>query len=80
MNVIVTTTEELKVLLKETLEEMEEKRSKKEPPKVYTRNQVAKMLGMSNATVQKKIDSGLIKTTKDGRIPEDSINDYLKGK
>jgi len=79
MDIIVTTGEQLRIFIKETLEEIEKEKLKNKPPRIYTRNQVAKMLGMSNATVQKKIDSGLIKTLKDGRIPENTINEYLKG-
>ena len=64
--------------VKRVLSEFERKRKASEPEKTYTINQVAKKLGMSHATVKKRIDEELIKIAKDGRIPGSSIKEYLQ--
>ena len=65
-------------VLKKALAEHDEEKSKKIPPKLYTINQVAKMLKMSHSTVTKKIKQGLIKTNLDGKTSEDALNAYLE--
>lgn len=46
--------------------------------KTYTVNQIAKRLGVSHATITKRIGEGVLETTKDGRISEEQIEAYLK--
>jgi excisionase family DNA binding protein len=46
--------------------------------KTYTVNQIAKRLGVSHATITKRIREGLIQTTTDGRIAEEEVENYLR--
>ena len=48
--------------------------------RLFTINQVAKKLGMSHSTVKKLVRSGAIASTRNDRITEESINDFLKNK
>ena len=48
--------------------------------KVYTLNQASKLLHMSYNTLKKHIETGLLKTTKDNRITEYEINNFLSNK
>jgi hypothetical protein len=48
------------------------------PVKLYTINQVSKLLGRSHVTIKRIVEKGLIKTTKDNLITEIEINNYLK--
>jgi excisionase family DNA binding protein len=43
----------------------------------FTVNQVAKRLGMSHHYVKKLIASGVLKSTKSGRITEAAVEEYL---
>lgn len=80
MEIIVTTKEDLRSIVKKVLTEHEEEKNKKATPKLYTINQVAKILRMSHSTVTKKIKQGLIKTNLDGKTTEDALNEYLEMK
>ena len=77
MEIIITTPEKLKALIKEVLTELEEEKKKKEIPKLYSVNAVAKKLGKAHATIKKHVEQGVIRTTVSGEIPEDAINEYL---
>jgi len=77
--IILTTKEELKQELRSVLLEFEKEKLAKEPPKVYSINQVAKKLGLAHATVKKLVLNQVIKTTKSGLITEREINNYLNG-
>jgi hypothetical protein len=76
---IVMTPEELTELVKEgaksalksVLEEREDK------VKIYTINEVAKMLAKAHQTVKKMVNEGKLKTTPDGRITQLELNRYL---
>jgi len=46
--------------------------------KLFTINKVAKRLGRAHATITRLVGEGLLKTTPDGLISENSINEYLK--
>lgn len=46
----------------------------------YTVNQVAKRLGMSHHYVKKLIVSGVMRSTKSGRITETAVEEYLENK
>lgn len=48
--------------------------------KTYTVNQVAKLLGMSHHYVKKLIESGVMRSTKSGRITETAVEEYLGNK
>jgi len=76
--VIFTTEEELKNVFRDVLIEHENKKIKGQPPKLYTINKVAKMTHMSHATIKKKVMEGVIKSTTDGLITEQALNEYLK--
>jgi predicted RNA-binding protein with RPS1 domain len=70
--------ETIDLSIKKALYEYDKQKKRNEPEKTFTINQVSKKLGMSFSTVKKRIDEGIIKTAKDGRIPESSINEYLQ--
>ena len=80
MDLIVTTPTELKSILKATLSEFDLEKIKGNSISLFTINQVAKRLGKAHATIKKLVNAGIIKTTKDGLITEQSINDYLQNK
>lgn len=75
--IILTTKQELEQTIRSVLIEFDKEKSISIPKKVYTINQVAKMLGKAHATIKKLVDKGYIKSTKDGLIPESAINEYL---
>lgn len=75
--IILTSKQELSQTIKSVLIEYEREKASMEPDKLYTINQVAKMLGKAHATIKKHVDRGLIKTTKSGLIQKKAINDYL---
>jgi len=76
-NIIITTKEELSNTLEAVLINFEKKKSFQSPPKLYTINQIAKMLGKAHATISKLVKSGIIKSTKSGLITETAVNEYL---
>jgi len=76
--IILTTKEELSKTMKSVLIEFDKEKSFHSPPKLYTINQVCKMLGKAHATIKKLVVGGIIKSTKDGLITETAINEYLK--
>jgi len=72
--------EDLKNLMMQTLKEYEAEKQAKElvsEDKLYTINQVAKRLKVANITVDKYIERGLIVATKNKRITEKALNEYL---
>lgn len=48
------------------------------PEKLYTINQARKIMQRAHETVKAMIADGMIRTTKDGRIPESEIKKYLE--
>ncbi len=75
--IILTTKQELEKTIKSILVEFDKEKVSREPGKLFTINRVAKMLGKAHATIKKLVDNGTIKSTKDGLITENAINDYL---
>ena len=75
--VIVTQKDEIKEILKAAMSELEKEREANRPDKLFTINQVAKRLGRAHDTINKLVKNGVIRTTKDGLIPESAINEYL---
>lgn len=75
--IILTTKQELANTIKSILVEYDEEKISKEPCKLYTINQVAKMLGKAHATIKKLVQKEILKSTKDGLIPEKALNEYL---
>lgn len=74
--IIQVSKEDLKEALKESLIEFESEHKSKEI-KLLTVNQVARRLNKAHATIKKLIRQNYIKTTADGLITEQAINDYL---
>lgn len=68
---------EIAETLKKVLKEHDSEKEKKENLKSLTIYQVAKQLGRAHATVKKYVAQGLLKTTKDGRIPEVELERFL---
>jgi excisionase family DNA binding protein len=78
-NLIVIPESRLKELLQEVLLEHDSKKKSTQPEKLYTINQVRKRLGLSFETVKRMVEQGILPTTSDGhRIPESSVENYLK--
>jgi hypothetical protein len=48
--------------------------------KLYSINGIAKLTGKSHRTIKKLVGQGVIKSTKNGLITEEAINDYLLNK
>jgi len=65
----------LKLAAKEGVKLYNEEQKKN---KLYSVNQTAKLLGKAHRTIKKMIFSGVLKTTSDGLITQEAINDYLK--
>ncbi len=68
-------TEDIKLAVFEALKEFETKR---ESSKLLSINAVSKILGKSNKTIKKLVDTGFLKTTKSGLIPKSEVEKYLK--
>jgi excisionase family DNA binding protein len=75
--VIIVDPQSIKEIFKNALREVEEENRATQPCKLLTINQVAKMLGRAHETIKKLTVKGVIKTTKDGLIPESAVNEYL---
>jgi hypothetical protein len=81
--IILTDQTELKSALKAAMIELNEeiaseKQKVAQVDKLYTINEVRKRLGKAHATIKKLVAKGLIRTTVDGLISEQSINEYLQ--
>ena len=61
------------------LEEFDKEKESRKPPILLTINQVAKMFGKAHGTIKRLVNEGVIRSTVDGLIPEDAINEYLQG-
>lgn len=72
------TTENLKLVMKSVLREHE--KEKIDPNAVYYINQVAKMMNSSYRKIKQLAEKGLLKTTKDGRISQRAIDEYLENR
>ena len=71
----------LKEIMKEALAEFhKETTSLFKQKKLYSVNEVAKILYVSHATVKKKIYSGAIQATLDSKITEEELKRYLNEK
>ncbi len=76
--ILITSKSELAATLNAVLDEREKRLRKKENLKSLTIHQVAKRLGRAHATIKKYVDQGLLKTTKDGRVPEVELIRFLE--
>lgn len=69
---------EFKDIIRNSLKEHELQKAKGDTVTLFSVNQVAKRLGMAHATIKRLIASGIIKATKDNKITEQAINEYLQ--
>jgi len=76
-NVILTTNDDLAAIVHRVLDEREAAREKKNRTKSQTIHQVAKILGRADATIKKYVETGILKTTIDGRILETELERFL---
>jgi predicted transcriptional regulator len=75
---IILPKKELEVTLYAVLDDFEKKKLKKEQEeKSFSINQVAKRIGRSHTKTKQLINSGILKSTKDGRVLESSIIGYF---
>jgi hypothetical protein len=75
--IVLTTKSELAATIHQVLDQREAAAAKKANTKSLTIYQVAKKLGRAHATVKKFVAQGLLKTTRDGRIPEVELERFL---
>lgn len=68
--------EHSKEIIKEALEEFEKRKNNNQ---TYYINQVAKLLHKSPNTIKKLCEKGYIRTTADGQITQEALDEYLKG-
>lgn len=78
--IIITSKEELAEVLEGVILKVEKQKKKEAGEKVFYIHQVAKMLGKAHVTIRKAVKNGIIRTTKDGLIPESAIEEYLNPK
>ena len=76
--ILITSKNELAATINAVLDEREKRLKRKENLKSLTIHQVAKRLGRAHATIKKYVDQGLLKTTKDGRVPEVELIRFLE--
>ncbi len=68
----------IKAIILKALDEHDTlKKEKKSENKLFSINRVAKILGVSHATVKKLVANETLKTTPDNKITEKEINRYL---
>jgi IS30 family transposase len=75
--IIITTKQELALVIRQELSAFQERKQTQKLTKTYTINGVAKLLNRSHATIKKQVETGMLTTTKDGRISETEIEKYL---
>jgi IS30 family transposase len=75
--IILTTKTELAETIEQVLKKFDREKAQNQPTKTFTINQTAKALGKAHATIKRLVRIGVIKTTKDGLIPEWALNEYL---
>jgi len=78
-NFIIMPTDQLKNLVKEAVQEVTAEKEKG-VVKLYSINEVSKMLGRAHKTITSLVNRGVIKATPDHMISEESINKYLQNK
>lgn len=75
--ILITSKKELAQTLREVLEEKEHENLMKSKTRSFTINQVAKNLGRAHTTIKRFVETGILKTTLDGRIPETELERFL---
>jgi hypothetical protein len=79
--ILVLTADQAVTLIRNTISEelkkWKDEQAIKEGEKLWTINKVAKHLKKSHSTIKKMCKSGLIKTTRNGLITQNAINDFL---
>ena len=78
--IIITSEEKLVKVFRKVLKEHEAEKEALTPVKVYTINGAARITRLSHATIKKLVRNGIIKTTRDGKITEPELNNYLKNR
>ncbi len=77
-SIVVLKSDEVKEILKEALLEIEREKVSSQTDATYSVAAVAKRLKMAHATVKKLIRENYLEITRNGRITERSINEFLK--
>jgi hypothetical protein len=76
--IIVTTPETIEEIILTALQKHDRIRADKQSEtKLFTINKVAKILGVSHATVKNLTENETLKTTPDNKISEKELNKYL---
>lgn len=76
--IIVTTPETIEDILFKALQKYDKERANKESEKtLFSINKVAKILGVSHATVKNLVENETLNTTPDNKITEKELNKYL---
>jgi hypothetical protein len=77
---IITTEEKVKEIVKAAIYEVEQEKEIATTDATYSVAAVAKRLKMAHATVKKLIREDYLAITKNGRVTEKSINEFLKSR
>ena len=76
--IIVTTPETIKEIIIKALKEYDtNKAEQRSETTLLSINKVAKILGVSHATVKNLVENQTLKTTPDNKITEKELNKYL---
>ncbi len=79
--IIITNPENIKQILLNALKEYEKHKAEQtSQTKLLSINKVAKILGVSHATVKNLVENETIKATPDNKITEKELNNYLENK
>lgn len=78
--IIVTSREELTEIIEAVITGIEKKKNEGNGEKCLYINHVAKALGLSHSTVKKLALNGLLRTTKNGMVPQSAVEEFLKSK
>jgi len=83
MSIVLTTPEELRKLISETVKDEVTKALQAATPdtakmKLYSQNQVRAMLRIGHGKLKQLIEAGQLHTTSDGKISHEALTSYIK--
>ena len=67
------------VIADEVKKQFQEQKHQTGGERLYYVNQIAQMLHKSHKTVKKMVLAGILRSTKNGMIPESAVEEFLKG-
>ncbi len=76
--IILATKSELRKEIYSVLQKFDAEKKAKQPPKLYSIADIARLTGKTYPTIRRFVQKGLLKTTKSGLISEKALNEYLQ--